>query len=405
MLDGCGDMKKKLTIGYFIDAFYPMVDGVILVVDNYARHLSKYANVILFAPEDNSSHYDDFKLPYKVVRCKSAKVPIIDYVLPLPKLDKDFMKELSTYKLDVIHIHSPFTLGRLGIEYAKTYNIPVIATMHSQFKQDFRRAVHFPPLVNALTKNTINVFEKCDECWTMTEELVRVFKSYGYTKSPRLVSNATDMKKIVDIKKACEEIDIRYKIKPEEKVLLFTGRLNKLKNIFFIIDSLKILKDNYPEFKYKMLFVGSGQDEKELAKRIEDNNLKDSIIMCGRITDRTLLAYHYARADLFLFPSLYDASSLVQVEAASQGTPTLFIESVTAATVTNGVNGYITKNDSKMYADKIVAIFQNEKEYQKVCKNAYKDLYKNWESVTLQAYKIYLKLIEKRNKNDKCSIV
>ena len=33
--------EKKLTIGFFNDVFYPFVDGVVQVVDNYARLLSK----------------------------------------------------------------------------------------------------------------------------------------------------------------------------------------------------------------------------------------------------------------------------------------------------------------------------------------------------------------------------
>ena len=28
---------RKINIGLFCDAFYPMIDGVISVVDNYAR--------------------------------------------------------------------------------------------------------------------------------------------------------------------------------------------------------------------------------------------------------------------------------------------------------------------------------------------------------------------------------
>ena len=38
------------------------------------------------------------------------------------------------------------------------------------------------------------------------------------------------------------------------------------------------------------------------------------------VKDRELLASIYERADLFLFPSLYDASSIVQIEAALQKT-------------------------------------------------------------------------------------
>ena len=43
-------MTNKITIGIFSDSFYPMTDGVVMVVDNYARRLAKYANVIVFAP-------------------------------------------------------------------------------------------------------------------------------------------------------------------------------------------------------------------------------------------------------------------------------------------------------------------------------------------------------------------
>ena len=62
------------------------------------------------------------------------------------------------------------------------------------------------------------------------------------------------------------------------------------------------------------------------------------------------------RADLFLFPSLYDASSIVQIEAASQHTPTLFLkEAATTATVTNNVNGFLEENDVNKYVS-----FENE---------------------------------------------
>ena len=103
-------MKNKITIGLFIDTFFPMIDGVTMVVDNYARRLSKYAEVIVFAPGYQDKEFDDKSLPYKVVRCKSLKVPNIDYSLPTPKLDLKFKRQLENSNLDIVHIHSPFFL-------------------------------------------------------------------------------------------------------------------------------------------------------------------------------------------------------------------------------------------------------------------------------------------------------
>lgn len=100
-------MKDKITIGIFIDTFFPMTDGVIMVVDNYARRLIKYANVIVFTPSYIGSDFDDSALPYKVVRCYSLKTYFWDYNLPIPKLDKKFKKILDSYKLDIVHINSP----------------------------------------------------------------------------------------------------------------------------------------------------------------------------------------------------------------------------------------------------------------------------------------------------------
>ena len=133
--------KKKITIGIFIDTFFPMTDGVIMVVDNYARRLVKYARVIVFAPSIKGIKYDDSIFPYEVVRCRSLKVPFLDYSLPIPKMDLSFYQKLKKYQLDIVHIHSPFTIGEAGVAYAKKHHIPVVGTMHSQYKQDFLRAV------------------------------------------------------------------------------------------------------------------------------------------------------------------------------------------------------------------------------------------------------------------------
>lgn len=391
-------MNNKLTIGIFNDSFYPMNDGVCMVVDNYARRLVKYANVIVFVPNYISSPYDDSIFPYKVVRCNSIKALFLDYSLPTPKLDPKFRKELEKYKLDIVHIHSPFTLGEAGLKYAKKHNVPCIATMHSQFKQDFLKAVKSEYLANRLTSKLIKVFNKCDECWAVNNEVARIFhEEYHYKCLPRVMNNATEMEPVQDVKQAHKFINEKHKLKESEIIFLFVGRINTLKNIFFIVDSLKLLKLKKPRLKWKMLFVGSGQDEDKLKKKISELGMEKEIIMCGKITNRKELAYYYSRSDLMLFPSIYDSSSIVQIEAASQKTPTVFLENTaTAATVTNNVNGYLSKNSIEDYTNKIIEILENKKLYNEVKENAYRDLYKNWDNTVDDAYYLYEDLIEKK---------
>lgn len=382
-----------IRIGLFIDTFYPMIDGVVTVVDNYARILNKYKDteVIVFAPE--TGKYDDTKLPYKVVRCKSIKVPNMDYSLPLPKIDRKFLKELDNYNLDIIHIHSPATIGRLGVEYAKKNNKILVGTIHSQFYKDFYRATKNKLISKKLTRYTMRLFEKCDICYTVNEGMKKVVvDEYKFKKDLLIARNGTTMLPIEED----HSLDKLYNIKKDELVFLFVGRINKLKNIFLIVDALSYIKD---KLKFKMLFVGNGQDEKELIKEIDRLNLNDRVIMCGRVTDRVLLSKYYKRSDLFLFPSLYDASSVVQVESSSQKTPALFIKgAATAANIKDNHNGYLSENDYRKYGERILEIANDKDNLMRVSENCFKELYITWDMEVKKVYKKYIELLEKKNK-------
>ena len=388
--------EKKLRIGIFTDAFFPMIDGVVNVVDNYAKRLCSYADVTVFAPSGRED-YDDSKFPYKVVRCKKKlALSFLDYDLPMPSLDKDFLDELKNAKLDIVHIHSPFSIGKLGVKYAKKKNIPVVATLHSQFKKDFYLATKSDVLTSILLKNVISVFNSCYECWAVNKEVAKVyFKEYKLERFPKVQNNGTDLA-FYSNDEEIEKLRKHYNIDKDTKILLFVGRINRIKNIFFTLDCLKILKEK--NFKFKMIFVGTGPDLDELKERVKQFGLEDYVITTGKICDRELMVKHYRLADLFVFPSLYDCSSLVQIEAASQQTPTIFIKgAVTSGTCTEGVDAFFADDDVKKFANRILEIFENEEEYEKIKNGAFNNLYVTWDDAVKKVYNDYLRVIEQFN--------
>lgn len=386
---------KKLKIGFFIDTFFPMVDGVVMVVDNYARRLAETCDVTVFTTKPRKK-YDDSKFPYKVVRCPRIPLIGLDYDLPLPRLSHKFKKQIELGNFDIIHIHSPFGVGKAGLRYAKKHNIPVVATMHSQYKKDFLKETHNCKwLANILLKNVMKVFNSCDECWAVNSNVAKIyFEEYGAKKLPQVHNNGTDLIHLDDnqLVKALRE---KYNISKDEKVFLFVGRMTVLKNIHFIVESLKLVKDR--GMKFKMLFVGSGPDQSSTEELTKSLGLENEILFLGKVMDRTQISALYKLADLFLFPSLYDCSSLVQIEASSQKTPTLFIkDSATADAVVDNVNGYLSDNSPTAYAERIIEIFDNEKAYKNITEKAYKDLYLNWDDAVNSAYTDYLRLINEK---------
>lgn len=383
---------KKLKIGFFVDTYLPMLDGVVMVVDNYAKHMAQMADVTVFTTAIDKSFVDTRS--YRIVRCKSARLPTLDYVLPLPDFDSEFKYELEKANLDIVHIHSPFFVGQIGLRYAKKHGIPVIATIHSQYKSDFQRALKHDFLTKPVMQNVMKLYDSADECWTVNSGMCRVYQEeYGGCNIPKIHSNATDMLPCGNVCDHREKVNVKYGLRDTEKVFLFVGRINILKNILYIVDALKIVSENCG-IPFKMLFVGAGQDEEKLRERIAETGMDDKIILCGRINDRSELAAVYARADLFLFPSLYDANSLVQIEAASQGTPTLFVKgAVTGSSVIDKVNGFVADNSVEEYARKIIEIISDKELYSKVSEGAFRDLYRPWDAAVASVFGDYQRLV------------
>ncbi len=382
-----------------MDSFYPAIDGVVLVVDNLAKALSKFNDVTVVVPY-NESYIEDSKRPYKVIRVNSVHIPKTEYRLGnfQPKISKTF-HELVSEKFDIIHIHSPFTIGKLGLRVARKLHVPCIATMHTRFDFELRKYISSKKIVQKIIDLYIKVYNKCDKCIAVNHAMIDVFKDYGYKYEPVVIYNGTDLKplKEKDKEKNIERVNELYKLDKDETVLLFVGRITEIKNIFFILDSLKLLKED--GYKFKMIYVGTGPDLKELKAKVKEYKMQDSVIFAGKIEDRDLLSAIYLRAKLFLFPSVFDASSLVQIEAAVNETPGLFIEnSVTADTVLNDVSGFTSKYDIESYKERIKEILANEGLLKEVSKNAKNMLGNSWDTIANDTYNLYLDEISRLKK-------
>ena len=383
-----------MKVGLFIDTWYPMVDGVIKVVDNYARRLVKYCDVVVFCPKTRGySKEDDDALPYTVVRCLSVPLTALDYDLPTSALDPLFDAQIIQSGIDLVHIHSPFTVGLAGVLYAKLHGLPVVATLHSQYKQDFEKPLKLKPAVDVAMNGIMRVFNACDECWAVNGGIKELYETeYGLTAPCKVRLNATDHQPVKDIGEAARIVNETYGIPEDATVFLFVGRINFIKNIDFTVRSLARAKAMGLK-NFRMLFAGKGQDEDKLAQLVKSEGLENEVVMCG-LTDKPMLENLYSRAKLFLFPSLYDANSLVQIEAACQGTPTVFLEGArTAATVTAGVNAYVSKPGEENYARMIMDIMEHPQEYERISAAAKKDLYINWDDVVKDVYSDYCSFV------------
>ena len=328
-----------------------------------------------------------------MVRCKSLKTFILDYSAPIPRLDRRFKRILKQTPFDIVHIHSPFAVGSLAVKVAHQHNIPTVATLHSQYRQDIQTIAKWGWLTDLVLKQLMKPFNRCQECWAVNAGMRELYLSeYGLTAKSKVQSNACDMVPVADVDAARREIRERFSVTNDERLLLFVGRINFIKNLPFLIEALAQLRDK--GFPFKMVFVGDGNDTAALQKLIRDHRLEQQVVLAGKMTDRGQTAKVYAASDLFVFPSLYDANSLVQIEAASQGLPTLFIRGAkTASSCIEDQNAFMSDNDPAAYAQKIVDIFTDEASYNRVRTAAKRELYVTWDDSTQAVLDDYRRII------------
>ncbi|MEM4730015.1 MAG: glycosyltransferase [Thermoplasmata archaeon] len=114
-----------------------------------------------------------------------------------------------------------------------------------------------------------------------------------------------------------EGLRARY-VGSDGRLLLFVGRLAARKNVMEAARIFEAHSKRHP--KDKILFIGKGNQEARLRRFIRRCGLEGRMHIVSGLGFREL-AVHYASADAFLFPSLWEGFGLVLLEALASGLP------------------------------------------------------------------------------------
>ena len=385
--------KDRLIVGQFNDSFVPIMDGVGLVARNYARCLNeRYGKC--YAVVHKVPGYED-REPFPVLRFLSLPIPGKDpWRLGIPKLDASFKKKLHDIPFDLIHTHCPFTSAEIALELARERNIPLITTFHSKYREDFEKAFRSDMAVSWAMNRILRFYHASDFVWVPNRGTMTTLREYGFTGEIEVMINGTDLaapdpEEYRRYRKAGQD---RIGLADEDFMFLFVGQHRWIKNIRLILEAAEILrKENRP---FRLVFVGSGQDEAEIRTRVREAGLEERVRFMGTVVEREEMKEYYGRADLFLFPSLYDTASLVMREAAAFSTPSVLIRgSSTAENVEDGVNGFLSDNNPASFSGVLKGLMDNPERIRIAGKGALESIYLPWEKVVDMVYSRYREIV------------
>lgn len=368
-------------IGIFNDNFPPVLDGVGITAQNYAYWLKETGHdVSVITPYAPNMQDVMSSATYPIYRYVSVPIPFrAPYRYGMPFLDIPFMRQWRQMNFELVHAHCPFTTGTLARKISKKQHIPLVATFHSKYRQDFEHNVRCKPIVDAMVKHIIRFYEQADEVWIPLPAVEETLREYGYKGHVEVVENGNDFyasKAHVAVMRGAmrEELGML----PEETMLLYVGQHIWEKNISFILESLAQIKDK----PFHFFMVGTGYAVHAIRALIVRLGLSHRVTLLGCIHDRERLKRIYAAADLFLFPSLYDTCGLVVRESAAMHTPSVLLRESTAATaIADGENGFLTHNDPTDFAEQITYLMNHPEEMRRVGDRASKTISRSWESV------------------------
>lgn len=342
----------SLRIGLFTDTYAPQVNGVAVSLQLISDGLRKRGHqVTIFAPKfpgykDNESN---------VMRLPSLKYlnnpPIYVAVLGTPRSTWS----LTRKHFDVLHAHSPLSVGLLAYLTASTKRLPLIYTYHTSIT-DYTHYVKFIGGTGVM-KYAARWFSAAstnlgDQIVVPSPKFERLLNEQKVRRQIHVVPNGIDLSSFKAAKNP-GYLRRRLGIAADAPILLTVGRMDPEKRLDFIVDAFAILSEKIPNAH--LVFAGDGSARKNIETRAMGTRVKDRIHFLGMVA-RTDLPDVLHDANIFLSASTTEVHPISVIEAIASGLPVIAVQDEAfEGMIENDLNGYQVPLNLNGYADTIAA--------------------------------------------------
>lgn len=224
----------------------------------------------------------------------------------LKKIGEKLIKENS---VNEITAQDPFYTGLVGFLLKKKFGIKLEVQVHGDFFDDYYKRQWLRIRLAKFVIKHANIIRVVGE--RIKSSLIKL----GINKE-QIVVRSVEIENLdlgVYLKISKENI-IKNKYPNFEKYFFWGGRMEPVKNLFWLVDIFaEVVKVNP---KYFLLLVGSGSQLSVLQKKVSDLNLDENIKFLPW-TD-SFISF-LANSDCLLFPSLSEGYGLVPMEASAAG--------------------------------------------------------------------------------------
>lgn len=312
------------TVAAFTDSYLPTVNGVTYTVSTWRDRWGARGGEmpVAFPRSDYDTNENEYAVP-------SVRFPFYSgYRMALPRTPGD----ITGLDADVVHAHTPFGLGLAGWRYARSHDLPLVASYHTPTAEYANYLV--PDALTGVVRRASErwerwFFDRADLVLTPSERTRDHVWDLGVDAAVEPLPNGVDVETFQPVD--AEDFRQRYSLPADEPLVGYTGRHGHEKQLFDLVEAADGLDAT-------VVFGGDGpaRDELEAEARKRDVDVR----FLGFL-DREDLPSFYSLLDVFAFPSPVETEGLVALEANACGTPVAGVNAgALKETVRDGETGY-----------------------------------------------------------------
>jgi glycosyltransferase involved in cell wall biosynthesis len=310
-------------VAAFTDTYLPTVNGVTYTVETWRdRWQARGGRMdVVYPASDHEARDGEYPV-------RSLPFPFYEgFRLGMPQIPE------AVADADLVHAHTPFSLGMGGQRLARKLEVPLVASYHTP-TGEYAEYVSF----NGAVETAVQAGAESYERWFLDRAAVvlapsertadHVRETVGTDARVEVIPNGvdTDFFEPVDATAFRDRYDL-----PDGPLVGYTGRHGYEKCLGDILEACEGLD-------VTVVFGGDGPARDHLEAEARERDLDARFL---GFLDRAELPELYAALDVFAFPSPVETQGLVALEANCCGTPVAGVDAgALRDTIHDGQTGY-----------------------------------------------------------------
>jgi glycosyltransferase involved in cell wall biosynthesis len=339
------------------DTYPPQVNGVANCVRNLALALHADGHAVLVCTA----------LPKRRIRgCQAEPFPVIRIpAMPLPRyadfslappVGSEFARMVHRFQPDIVHCHTPFSVGWQGLRAARAERIPVLGTHHTLFGEYVDSYLRLGHQVNGrlatlIRRYVAHFYNQCDLTSSASRYLAGDLAAGGMRRPTRILRNPVD----TNLFRPLQPTEMPARAPGETRIVYF-GRLAAEKNLLRLITLVEPALWRNPGAVFDI--VGDGPMMTPLAALIQARGLAARVHLRGWMRGEAL-ARHVAACDIGVSASQTENQPLALLESLACGLPIVALASAgVPEIIDHGHTGFLVDPaaPSGAFADRLDAL-------------------------------------------------